>query len=753
MRTDYWKRLATAPSTLVAGLVLAWIGIMSSTQPTHAHAQDAAQDAHAIPEEWVDVSHSLGFPLGGLGTGYSAFGQYGFVKVNFDGRPSDLLGAGRWEYTQEPAQKSKFGFAITDRDERHVLQATPAEWISEATPAKRVTASAFLPRARAVFTPASDAFIAEVNAFTPLIPHDLESSTTPVQIFDVTVENRRSEPRVLTVELRHADSGKVDGSSVIFRSDSGELGFAADEGVATERGVSVDLHMFPAGRETVRFYVAWNYPKFEGSKRYYTKRFTGASDVLKEASAKGKQWSEAVDRWHVSIDAPAYLRRMWFSSLSSVMTSTVMTAEPHFYEIETPHTSLNTMDVSLYSNWVYMVNWPELERMDMDQYFKAMPMEGPKKGFVWHSLWNDAAKYVEEPGFLARYYRAHLWLNDREWSRKGLKHALLAADRVYTEDNFRYLVNSKHGNQSYDIWRMPGVSAYINSSWLYGLHGLEGAAKHLGEPEPTVAGERISAVRRKAAAAYDELLWNDATGCWNVFYRTEGADKSSTADSVFSDQLFGKWVLSIDPSAEFVLPPDKVRRALKTIYSHNLVEDPKQNFRGWANGMLPDGRPDVTTGYHAKTFWLGPQINLASLLAIAGDETAALDVMRSIESSVGNNLLAVGEWNRSLDKAKNVVLLPHEPEKDTPRFAPYPRYKSSWEWLPRVLGMQMDEAKVYLNPFKTIPLELKRVRLAGMELTVRVEPGWTRAVLNGRAVQLPVALDRTQDEWKIDFVR
>ena len=34
-------------------------------------------------DEWINVSHSRGAPLGGLGNGYSIFGQYGFIKVNF----------------------------------------------------------------------------------------------------------------------------------------------------------------------------------------------------------------------------------------------------------------------------------------------------------------------------------------------------------------------------------------------------------------------------------------------------------------------------------------------------------------------------------------------------------------------------------------------------------------------------------------------------------------------------------------------
>jgi hypothetical protein len=36
---------------------------------------------------WVDVSHGLGIPFGGIGTGYLAFGKYGFVKVNFNSNP------------------------------------------------------------------------------------------------------------------------------------------------------------------------------------------------------------------------------------------------------------------------------------------------------------------------------------------------------------------------------------------------------------------------------------------------------------------------------------------------------------------------------------------------------------------------------------------------------------------------------------------------------------------------------------------
>src|SRR5205807_1205132 len=85
------------------------------------------------------------------------------------------------------------------------------------------------------------------------------------------------------------------------------------------------------------------------------------------ARAPADEWSQRIDEWHRSLDVPPFLQRLWFSSLSSVMTSSLLTADGEFFEIETPHPWVNTMDVLAYSNWAYLINWPELERKDMDQ--------------------------------------------------------------------------------------------------------------------------------------------------------------------------------------------------------------------------------------------------------------------------------------------------------------------------------------------------------------------------------------------------
>ena len=57
-----------------------------------------------------------------------------------------------------------------------------------------------------------------------------------------------------------------------------------------------------------------------------------------------------------------------------------------------------------------------------------------------------------------------------------------------------------------------------------------------------------------------------------------------------------------------------------------------------------------------------------------GEEAASLDVIESVEKSLGENVLAAGEWDRALNEKGQVEILPDEPSKDSPRFAPYPRY-------------------------------------------------------------------------------
>jgi hypothetical protein len=168
--------------------------------------------------------------------------------------------------------------------------------------------------------------------------------------------------------------------------------------------------------------------------------------------------------------------------------------------------------------------------------------------------------------------------------------------------------------------------------------------------------------------------------------------------------------------------------------------------------MLPGHQADLSS-MHAYTFWFGPQINLGSLLGLVGDEKASLDVFESLEGSLHNNHLAAGEWNQVVTQSLTSELCKSEPGKDTPRFAPYPRYKSCWEYVIRLIGLQMDTKFLYLNPFKTIDFSYQDVTLAGTSLTVKVQQGWTKARVDGRDVPLPVKISRSLPKATVEFLR
>jgi len=748
-----WKPSLIGISSLFFAAACAAQPVASGESPVFA----------APSPDMVDVSHGPGIPFGGIGTGFSVFGKYGFVDVYFDGRS---LNSRDWRIDRAPKDKPAFAFQLTEGDKSTVLQETAVDWLKDAQPVEKMQAYADLPKGHFVFEKADANLGLVMNAFSPMVPHDLANSTIPVQVFDVTVENKADKARSFELALLHRDALVVRDTKAVLVTNGGDTAFACDGGVPSTHGVSATLKLEPGKRQTVRFYIAWNYPAVKTTssaarktyRRYYTKRFQNAEQPIDLAMKSAGDWLAAIDRWHAAYDVPPAFKRLWFSSLCSVSTSTILTDDPYFFEQEVPHGWVNTMDVSVYHNWLYMINWPEIERMDMDQYYQSIPQTGKDAGLVWHSLWNDSSDYAEEPTFIGRVYRDSLWYNDPEWSAKGFPLADMAANHVYHTDNYQYLLHNRVGNQSYDIWKMPGVNSYVSVMWVYGLYSLDRMSQTQHKPS-TIDNLPAADIFSKARDSLDKLLWNKDGQYWNTFFvptdRQENADalKRTDGQDTFSDQLFGKWLSLIDPQAESVLPPEKVHAALLTIYANNLVDDPDQKFRGWANGMRPGHQPEMHAGYHSRTCWFGPQEELASLLADAGDEAKSLDVFNSIESSLHNNHLFVGEWNKSVGPDGKSRTLPEEPNKDTPRFPPYPRYKSGWEYLRCILGLKMDAQNFYLSPFKTIGFSLHDVELAGTRFTITVEPGWTKVLIDGKPQTGPVEVPRSQHAATLEFMK
>lgn len=692
---------------------------------------------------WVDVSHSIGVPFGGMGTGYGVFGKFGFIHPNFNSTPNkemyknfnllkvyDYLDVHE-EYRQNFASVN---FNINGVD--YSLQGVKLDNTTENV-ADEFSSFSYLPFSKHLMKFNALQLDAEIFCYSPMIPYNLSESSIPVGVFELTLKNNSDTT--------------IDGDLICVLKDSEETGLK----ISFAEGTCLKFSINSKATFTTRFFVAWYYPTFltpspllkEEYKRFYTLRFSNVEDIITYANNNCENWKQTIDNWHSSLDVPAPFKRLWFSSLSSVITSTMMSTEPYFFELEMPHKWVNTMDVTIYSSWIYMIYWPEIEKMDMYCYEKAIPKDGEKKGLVWHSLWKDGAHYVEEPCFITRIYRDFLWYNDKKFLSDMQETLQNALSRVYGSA-FEGLIESLHGNQSYDMWKMPGVCTYVNMPWLYALYSID-KINDILDSNISLDNISIKDLLKKATESFVKYLWNEDYGYFNAFFRTPNARELSVEDTVFTDQLFGRWLLLIERGLSSLVPEEMIDKSLNYIYSNNLIDDKKNGFRGWVNGMLKNKQPccdDVQ--YHVKTCWFGAQFDLGSLLAELGYEKEAIDVFYSVESSLKNNHLAVGEWNKSINESGMSETLAQEVAKDTPRFPSYPRYKCCWEYLVRMLGLKLDQNNLELKPFKSFNFSIKNIILAGCKLSVAVEKDWNTIIIDGEEQIQGVADRKIEHNFK-----
>ncbi len=152
----------------------------------------------------IESSADLGVPLGGIGTGGMAWSRTGRF-----GRWT--LKPGTFKYFTEPS----CGFALMTHRENagahaQALQSPPADeklssfnWISEDDPGEY---SALFPKAlRRHDLTQTLGVTATCESFSPILPHNIETASLPVAIFNWSVCNTTSEPLDLSMMMHWAN--------------------------------------------------------------------------------------------------------------------------------------------------------------------------------------------------------------------------------------------------------------------------------------------------------------------------------------------------------------------------------------------------------------------------------------------------------------------------------------------------------------------------------------------------------------------
>ena len=230
----------------------------------------------------------------------------------------------------------------------------------------------------------------------------------------------------------------------------------------------------------------------------------------------------------------------------------------------------------------------------------------------------------------------------------------LAYTKQFDTDGDGLIENSGAPDQTFDDWRLKGISAYCGGLWIAALSSAiaigETLQKHQKAPATTVI--LLSQYRRwwqHGRAAYQKQLWNGS------YYRL---DTGSGSDVVMADQLCGQFCASTLELPN-VVDEEFIAPALEAIYDACFVKfneyaarlgPQNQKFEGaqtgyfsaaglgmrigCANGVRPDGSPQNPDDTHQLEVWTGINFGIAAFFARAGKRAEAMEIAESVVQQI-----------------------------------------------------------------------------------------------------------------------
>lgn len=438
----------------------------------------------------------------------------------------------------------------------------------------------------------------------------------------------------------------------------------AAPGESIGAALAVTVRLAPGEARDVAFALSWAMPVVHaGPGNRYARRYTlfygrdagAAPTIARDTLACAPEWERQIVAWQEPILAdaalPGWYKTALFNELYYLVdggTAWVYPADAgppdehdmgHFAYLEGhDYNLLNTYDVHFYASYALAMLWPELElalQRDIAAATLAEDLElkpelytgkhVPRKrsGAVPHDLgWPDEDPWRRINGYFVHDTSAWKDLNPkfvlqvhRDYVATG-DGAFLAAVwpavekavvwiSQYDRDGDGLIENEGFPDQTYDVWRVKGPSAYTGGLWLASLSAAAVLAEAVGQSE---LAARYRATLARGRDAYAGKLWNGR-------YFNYDASDSPQHDSIMADQLAGHWYArscGLPP----VVAPEQARSALRTIHEYNVLRF-ENGTRGAVNGMRPDGRVDRASMQSVEV-WAGTTYALAAAMLQEG---------------------------------------------------------------------------------------------------------------------------------------
>ncbi|MFM6191320.1 GH116 family glycosyl hydrolase [Planktothrix sp.] len=461
----------------------------------------------------------------------------------------------------------------------------------------------------------------------------------------------------------------------------------AKEGERIAVGLAVKFTIRPGKTRKIPFYLTWDLPvtTFASGINYY-RRYTdffgrngrNAWSMVRTAMKHSDTWREQIEAWQNPIlqrqDLPNWFKMALFNELylltdGGAIWSAADERDPfgQFGVLEClDYCWYESLDVRLYGSFSLLMLWPELEKSILIAYSRAIsqgdntlkiigynqaPAIRKAVGATPHDLgapnehpwektnytsYQDCNLWKDLPSdFVLQVYRDFLFTGATDYD--FLKECWSASVetlhylKTFDLDQDSIPENSGAPDQTFDDWRLQGISAYCGGLWLAALEAVIAIGQTLEkaglsesvQPSPDAVIPTYQNWLETAKPLYQETLWN------GEYYRL---DSGSGSDVVMADQLCGQFYAKLLELPDIV-PAECTILALKTIY--NSCFKKFHNGRlGAANGLRPNGEPVNPKETHPLEVWTGINFGLAAFFIQMGMKAEALELTEVVVQQI-----------------------------------------------------------------------------------------------------------------------
>ncbi|HEY9752016.1 MAG TPA: GH116 family glycosyl hydrolase [Coleofasciculaceae cyanobacterium] len=497
--------------------------------------------------------------------------------------------------------------------------------------------------------------------------------------------------------------------------------------------IAVRFTLKPGQTLQIPFVLTWDLPvtEFAEGTSYY-RRYTdffgrsgaNAWAMARTALKRYGTWQEQIQTWQQPTleraDLPDWFKMALFNELYNLTDGgTLWTAASEqdpvgqFAVLECiDYRWYESLDVRLYSSFGLLSLFPKLEKAVMLAFARAIPTRdqrtriigyyytigaesplaqrkvagatphdlGAPNEQVWertnYTSYQDCNLWKDLPcDFVLQVYRDYLFTGAQDiefladcWD--GVVQTLTYL-KTFDLDEDSIPENAGAPDQTFDDWRLQGISAYCGGLWVAALEAAIAIGKILAaempagmEAAPKSAIATFQSWLERAKPLYHQTLWN------GQYYQI---DSGSGSNIVMADQLCGQFFARLLGLPDIV-PEAAATIALKTVYdtcfvkfnqylasgslqaqSFSSVQEARAAEQGQvvraapsaplttslpigaANGVRPDGSPENPNATHPLEVWTGINFGLAAFLVQMGMKAEAMQITAAVVRQIYDN--------------------------------------------------------------------------------------------------------------------